>query len=318
MEVRRIASRAALVGAVVSVLAAGAAPRPAAGQEIRIQRTWHILPVGYGLEEVGRPGRGGAVRRFLDGRLGRLLPFGRRTPPDDGLGLARLAEDIQRRIEHDLPGVDVVLGPALRYEAADDVETLPETLGAEAADIEIGRRALARAEADEVVSRYDVALVFSPFITGHAGLAQQVYQGAYGEETRFAVVSADPARHVDRFLENNVPAGDDRTRRMVEALRPALARVLATADIRRWVVETVAVHEFGHFLAPGDLDVRDGYEAPWIGHGGDGSVPGEHGLGCIMDKEVSIESALAKLVRFALARDDFCASCHEALGIERP
>ncbi|MCW8140512.1 MAG: hypothetical protein KIT58_16560, partial [Planctomycetota bacterium] len=102
--------------------------------------------------------------------------------------------------------------------------------------------------------------------------------------------------------------------RLRPALTPALDRGLALEAI---LLPTIA-HELGHFFAPGDRDVRDGYQAPWLRHAtGPGDNPEGHGVECVMfkgrDAAFYARKALAtggRLVRF-------CDRCRERLGCGR-
>ncbi len=87
-----------------------------------------------------------------------------------------------------------------------------------------------------------------------------------------------------------------------------------TPWVRHGLVSTI-VHEFGHFLAPGDFNVRDGIQGRWIANGSAEKNPDRHEAHCIMYLPGSTHSIWSK------ARDAwpdgirYCRQCRQRLGV---
>ncbi|MCO5165521.1 MAG: hypothetical protein M9894_04015 [Planctomycetes bacterium] len=286
----RVGAASLATAALAAALAA-----PAAAQEggLTVQRSWRLLAVGLGAGPEVRP------RRLL-GRA-------------------------ERGLRRELPGLDV------RFDrgAWRDVP-LPE--GAAALDDDaLVAFAVQAAEALGVEpADYDVVFVLSPaWRAPYFGEAHVEARDRRGRAVRAARIHTAPGRLIveglARTLAGESPAeglppgrasGPGRALgRTLERLRPALTPALDRGLALEAIVLPTIAHELGHFFAPGDRDIRDGYQAPWLRHAtGPDDNPEGHGVECVMfkgrDAAFYARKALAtggRLVRF-------CDRCRERLG----
>lgn len=273
--------------------------RPAPGQVgdeggLQVQRTWRLLAIGLGV--------GGSLRA------------------------ERVLRRAERGLRRELPGLDV----RFDVDAWRDVRPPEEPLDDDAL-VAFAVRAV-EAMGVEPAS-YDVVFVLSPryrepyFGHAHLGAADRLGRAVRGAR----IHTAPGALLVDgllRALAGEPPAPGlppGRTRdatgaprglaRTLAALRPGLVAALDHGLALEAALLPTIAHELGHFFAPGDRDVRDGYQAPWLRHAtGPDDNPEGHGVECVMykgrDAAFYVRKVLA--VRGRLVR--FCDRCRERLG----
>lgn len=282
---------------LVAPAARAQAPGPApTRQGLTVQRTWRLLAIGLGV--------GSSVRA------------------------ERVLRRAERGLRRELPGLDV------RFDAARwrDVPAPP----AEDAltDDELVAYAIREVEAGGVEpADYDVVFVLSPRYRepffGHAHIAAADRRGRPVRAAR--IHTAPGALVVDgvlRTLAGESPApglpsgaaseGGRALARALERLRPRLVAALDRGLALEAALLPTIAHELGHFLAPGDLDIRDGYQAPWTRHAtGPDDNPDEHGVECVMYKGRDAAFYVRKLVAARGRLIRFCDRCRERLGCRR-
>jgi hypothetical protein len=253
----------------------------ASAQELTVQREWRVLVVGLGVGE--------------------------------GLDVPRALERARRGIERELPGLRV------RFEGWRDVEAPADALG----DDELVAYAVREAEAAGLEpADFDVTFVLSPlYREPFFGYAHIDVRDRRGRSVRGGRIQTAPGRlildGVEAALREGAvdPALAEPLRRLLEAGRPALERLLASRLVREAAIVSTLAHELGHFLAPGDLDVRDGYDRPWLRHAtSPEDNPEGHGLECVMFKGRSLDFYLRKVVAMRGRLVRFCDACRTKLG----
>ncbi len=222
------------------------------------------------------------------------------------LSMPWLLRSCAQGIERELPGLRVGFDvPAYREVGA------PE---AELDDFALVRWAIAQAEADGLaVADYDVVFVFSPRFQSAFGYSHIDTEDSAGRQVRGAFVATDSYPQLEALLR--AEAGTE-----VDALLaewgPSLRGLLRLPGVREAIVAPTVAHELGHFLAPGDGDIRDGYQAPWIKHAtSEDDNPDGHGIECCMHKGGSVSAILRKLAAQQGRLIAFCDTCRERLGL---
>ncbi len=284
------------VALVASLLALALAAPAAAGDEaprLSVQRRWRLAAVAF--------------------------------DADPRLRLERVFARTARTIERELPGLELdVSEPVRSY-------PLPSG-GVGGTDRAVAEAALRAAEADGLaIGEFDVIFVFTPHVRGpYFGLSHLDVEAKDGTTARAALIHTRPIglayRSLLATLEGRPLPGFQTEEPLPPRVREAVARVLALlgplverADRSPRLAEpflaATLAHEFGHFLAPGDLDVRDGYQERWLAHAtGEQDNPDGHGLECCMYKGRGLEFYVRKLLvtRGRLVR--FCDPCREQMG----
>ncbi len=270
-------------------------------QELTVQRSWKLLAVG------------------LD------APADLRVEP-----LLLACEDA---LERELPGLEVRFARgAYRNHQLEKAQT--QGLNNQA----LAALALRLAEASgQAIASFDVVFVFTPHLRkSYLGLSHLEGRDRRGRSARAALIQTRPfpalARGLRASLEGQPLKGFAAEERPLDPrLRQALLRLLQRGErplrrlcelpgIREALLAPTLAHEFGHFLAPGDLDVRDGYQEGWLRHAtGPRDNPEAHQVSCCMYKGRGLRFYLDKLlaIRGRLVR--FCDPCRKQLGCaQRP
>lgn len=257
----------------------------AAGQEpapaLTVQERWRLLAVGLGVGPALR-----APQRVL-----------------------RRAE---RGLRRELPGLDVSFDRA-RW------RDFPRPAGALDDDALVQAAVTACDEAGLDPASYDVVFVLSPLYAepyfGHAHIAAR---DRSGRAVRAARIHTAPGRFLLEGVLEAVARGDERAGELLRAFGPRLAPVFDHGLALEVIVLPTLAHELGHFFAPGDLDIRDGYQREWLQHAtGPDDNPARHELECVMYKGRDAAFYVRKLlaVRGRLVR--FCDACRAKLGCRR-
>lgn len=250
----------------------------------------------------------------------RLLAVGLDTDP--GLDAPALLARVERGLRRELPGLEPRLDVA-RWRSFPAPAALLGPVPAAARDQRddaLVRAALARAdEAGLEPATYDVVFVLSPRFTGsYFGRAHIDWTDRRGRAARAALIQTAPgALIVDgvlRALERDAPP----LAALLRALRAALVRLLDRPALAALAIEPTLAHELGHFFAPGDLDVKDGYQAPWLRHAeADDRNPEGHRVECVMFKGRDAAFYLRKLAATRGRLVVFCDPCRAKLGCPR-
>lgn len=260
----------------------------------RVQRTWRLLAVGL---DVGPGLRVRALLRGVERGLRRELP---------GLEL-----------RFDLDGWRDLQGPA---QVADDGELLLAALSrAEAAGLE--------------PAEYDVVFVLTPRCREpYFGQAHRAaWRDRRGRAGRGVLIHSAPFDLLHRGLLEGLEGGGPFPAERELDLPPALRRALAGAlragreplealsrlpGLREALLAPTIAHELGHCFAPGDPDVRDGYDQPWLRHAtGPADNPEGHDLECCLYKGRGPRFYLEKLLATRGRLIVFCDPCREKLGL---
>ena len=274
---------------------------PAGAQELTVQRTWRLAAIG--LEADAR------------------------------LDVRRVLEICERGFARELPGLEITFDVeryrSYRLPAGFDRRTLTT-------NHDVVQQALKLAEADGLdVAGYDVVFVLTPLATDELfGLSHIPYTDRRGREARGALIHSAPFsvlhRGVVDALQERYPPGFYPPQRqpLPEGVRSLLVSLLRLLRIplkvlcelpfvREALLAPTIAHELGHFFAPGDLNVRDGYQEAWLSHStGPNDNPDGHALECVMykgrDARFYVEKALAIRGRLVV----FCDGCREKLGTQ--
>jgi hypothetical protein len=243
-----------------------------ANDELKVQTDWHIVGVAVATSS-SRALRSSEVRRALD-RAGDT-------------------------IEEELPGVRWHVARDVRSARYDDADGRPEIDGAGLEHL------VARlAEKDDELAKADVVYVFAPLPdSSYSGMADLRAAPRGKAPVWYSVVNT---RQGGRFAKAaSKQLGTD-------ALAEPLRRVVDDTPVRALALHATAVHEFGHFLAPGTKDVRAAKDlAGRLGNGED--EPEKHDLRCIMFTPRDVRSVWAKVRAFPHILQ-FCDRCRERLG----
>lgn len=278
---------------LASLLLAAPARAQAPAPALRVQRSWRLLAIGLGVGEALRPKR--VLRRA------------------------------ERGLRRELPGLDV------RFDLA-RWSDVPGPEDRALSDDELVAYAVREVEAGGVEpADYDVVFVLSPLYRepyfGHAHIEASDRRGRAVRAAR--IHTAPGALIVDgvlRALAGESPApgmppgaargGPSRAlARALGAARPGLVAALDRGLALEVALLPTIAHELGHFLAPGDLDVRDGYQAPWTRHAtGPDDNPEGHGVECVMYKGRDAAFYARKLLATRGRLIRFCDRCRERLG----
>lgn len=281
---------------LLTLLLAGApfATAQPAPQEPTVQRTWRLLAIGL---DAGPRLRMDALLRGVERALSRELP---------GLSI-RFDRDRWRDLR----------GPA---RLADDGQLLRAALdAAQAAGLE--------------PASYDVTFVLSPRCQEPwFGQAHRVeWRDPRGRAARAVLVHSEPFALVHQGLleslegsgafpaEEQAALPDPLRRALACSLRAGRAPLAALArlpGLREALLAPTIAHELGHCFAPGDRDVRDGYDRPWLQHAtGPDDNPDGHGVECVLYKGRGPGFYLQKLVATRGRLIVFCDACREKLGL---
>ncbi len=270
------------------LLCLAVAALPLAAQQPQVQTDWQLAAVGVDVGDFDVE----ALLRACEPAIERELP-----------GL---------QLDFDLEHYLGLVGPR-------------EQLG----DEELVRWALAEAEAAGLaIAAYDVVFVFSPRFQGAFGRSHIGCRDAAGQAARGAFVLTDAYDMVEEqvlaAIERSPLLGGSmlaepvgaQLRQLIVAQRPLLQTLFRLPGVREAAAAPTVAHEFGHFLAPGDLDIRDGYQTPWVKHAlSEQDNPDQHGIECCMHKGGSIEAILRKLSVQAPRLIAFCDTCRSRLGL---
>ncbi len=249
---------------------------------------------------------------------------------DPRLDLDRTLRRTARAIERELPGLSLeVAAPVVR-------RRLPASEGTPPTNGELAAAALGLAEDAGVDwAACDVVFVFTPHVhKRYLGIAHVLptLQGG-GSTPRVALIHTRPFALLYRSLLDTLagrtlpgfqaeeplpPEVAAALERLLALLGPLVERLGDLPAVRERLIEPTLAHEFGHFLAPGDRDVKDGYQEPWLRHAtGERDNPDGHALDCCMYKGRGLRFYLQKALatRGRLVR--FCEPCRERLGCPR-
>ncbi|MBI4615374.1 MAG: hypothetical protein HY720_17285 [Planctomycetes bacterium] len=182
----------------------------------------------------------------------------------------------------------------------------------------------ANTAADFPLAACDFLVVFAPFEeeSRYYGYALASFRPGGDPRARaiwFTAVNLRPEKVVLGGLAREMAKRGlaDEGNRLAAALAPLSERLLGDGRVLRHSLVATTVHEFGHFLAPGDPDVKDGLQAPWIKNGDPDDNPDGHALECVMYTPKSARSVLAKATRAFPDGIRFCDACKERLGVRR-
>lgn len=254
---------------------------------------------------LGASARGQDAPRLTVQPRWRLLAIGLDVGP--ALRAERLLRRAERGLRRELPGLDVTFDRGRWRDFA-----RPDGAAALDDDALVQAAVTASDEAGLDPAGYDVVFVLSPLwredYFGHAHIEAR---DRSGRAVRAARIHTAPGRLIVEGLLRGLERGEARRGELVRALAGVFDRGLALEAV---LLPTLA-HELGHFFAPGDLDIRDGYQAPWLAHAeGDDDNPAGHEVDCVMfkgrDLAFYVRKALA--VRGRLVR--FCEPCRTKLG----
>jgi hypothetical protein len=271
-------------------------PAAAGAQELKVQRTWRLAAVG------------------LDA--------------NPRLGMPRMLERVARGIERELPGLEVSFDVE-RYRSYRLQGAAPQS------NHDLVRKALRLAEADGLsTADYDVVFVFSPHARRNLGQSHLDATDAKGRPVRGALIHSRPFELlyegiVDTLQGRPVPGFPAGEQVLPEPLRRLLVRLLGMGRkalralselpvIREALLAPTVAHELGHFLAVGDTNIRDGYQAPWLRHAtGPEDNPEKHDVSCVMYKGRSARFYVEKLIAIRGRLVVFCDACREQMGCRR-
>jgi hypothetical protein len=264
------------------LLAGPAAAQEPAGGGLRVQRTWRLLAVGLGA--------------------------------GPSLRAERVLRAAERGLRRELPGLDV------RFDVDRWRDVPAPSRGEALTDDELVAFAVREAEAAGLEpADYDVVFVFSPLYReaffGHAHIRAVDRRG---RPVRAARIHTAPGRLLVDGALRSLGGGPRGLERSLRALRPGLVAALDHGLARELALLPTIAHELGHFFAPGDLDVRDGYQAPWTRHAtGPDDNPDRHGVECVMFKGRDPAFFARKLLATRGRLIRFCDGCRERLGCRR-
>lgn len=261
----------------------------------------------------------------------KLLGIGLEAP--DELALAELMAYSEWAIERELPGLD------LQFDLA-RVKNYKRPL-TKMGDRELVAYAVAKAEADGAkVADYDIVFVFSPLFKGpyfgysHIGCKDKDGRAVRGclITTRMTEVAlAGAQRGIDKLEKEAQESGRKLTwreqlrirantmaKRVLDEVTPLAVRWTDRPFVREALIAPTVAHEFGHFLAAGDKNIRDGYETPWLRHAtGPDDNPDGHSIDCCMYKQNQGDQVrfwLEKLVSMKGHLVVFCDACRKRMG----
>ena len=244
-----------------------------------------------------------------------------------------LLERTAKSIREELPGLEVTFDvPRWRNYPSESEEVFKN----DSAIVRYGMRA---AEDNGVkVWEYDVVFVFSPRYQGrYFGRSHVRYKSRDGHAGRGALILTKPFRLIhggmmDALGDKDPPPGfsPDKPIELVERLKGPLRGLLERArggleatleapGIREAILAPTIAHELGHFFAPGDLDIRDGYETEWMRHAtGPDDNPENHGIECCMYKGRTPSFYVRKVLAIRGRLVIFCDECRRQLGCAAP
>jgi hypothetical protein len=257
----------------------------------------------------------------------KLLAVGVAVDPDlDLLAVVRSTEQAMRR---ELPGIDLHFDLE-RYRA------FPRP-GKELNDRALVRHGMRAAEDAGIdLADYDICFVFSPlykeryFGFSHVSYRTQDKATSLGAAIQTApakllysgMVDALDGRHPEGFKpEEPGPLSKRLSGTLSGLLKRNKERLLGALELpylREAIISPTIAHEFGHFLAPGDPDIRDGYQKPWLKHAtGPEDNPENHTIDCCMYKGRSLDFYAKKalrMIRMGGRLVVFCDNCRAKLG----
>ncbi|MGE0707842.1 MAG: hypothetical protein AB7N76_12965 [Planctomycetota bacterium] len=257
-------------------------------------------------------------------RRWRLLALELDTDPR--LELRRWLPRYARAIERELPGLEV----SFDVERWRRLETSPPerarllALDPERRDAEVVRTGLGLGLAAGLdLADYDAVFVVTPLASDRLfGLSHIDLRDARGRVVRGGLINTRPLEVLAQGLLRTLAGqqsgaeagGEGREGEQAGRLVRALSRV---RELRERLLAPTIAHELGHFLAPGDRDVRDGYQRPWLQHAtGPDDNPEGHGVECCMfkgrDLRFWVEKVLSTRGRLVL----FCDACRKQLGCD--
>ncbi len=120
-----------------------------------------------------------------------------------------------------------------------------------------------------------------------------------------------------RAARENGLLDEDPSRRAAAELSEFSRRLLGGSRVLRHALVLTTCHEFGHFLSPGDRDVKDGIDGQWLQKGSPGENPDAHGVECIMYNAFTPDSIVAKARTAFPDGVRYCDRCRQRLGLSR-